>query len=89
MSKANNIDHHFFIKTSAALSGDFLLSFYLHASEKSTKVLNLRTSATFHPNAFIGIGTDDEVILVCNYSDIKQATYTSIDRLIANELDPE
>jgi len=68
-----------FLSASAALGGGLLIGFRTGPS--------LGASATFTPNAFVRIGSDEQIILTMPYVEMGQGTYTSIPMLIAEELE--
>lgn len=85
-----------FLKTGAAVGGGLLISLYLpqlaHAGLSAKTFDNLKSgkdSATFAPNAFIRIGTDDSVTVIVNKSEMGQGVYTSLPMLIAEELEAD
>ncbi len=45
------------------------------------------TQATFQPNAFVHIGTDDSVTVIVKHLEMGQGTYTGLPTLLAEELD--
>ncbi len=44
-------------------------------------------SGSFTPNAFVRIGTDDSVTVICKHLEMGQGTYTGLPTLVAEELD--
>jgi len=44
-------------------------------------------SGDFSPNAFVRIGTDDSVTVICKHLEMGQGTYTGLPTLVAEELD--
>ncbi len=81
-----------FLKTGAALGGGLLLSLYvpewslargLHESSPAPNI------ATFKPNAFVRIGTDNIVTVIVNKSEMGQGVYTSLPMLVAEELEAD
>ncbi len=46
-----------------------------------------RVAGTFEPNAFVRIGTDDSVTVICKHLEMGQGTYTGLPTLVAEELD--
>lgn len=88
MAEANELNRRKFLKTGAALGGGLLLSFYLPALGKGIKS-GVPAVTEFIPNAFIRIGADDVVTVICNHSEMGQGAYTSIPMLIAEELDAD
>ncbi|HKZ64869.1 MAG TPA: molybdopterin cofactor-binding domain-containing protein, partial [Chitinophagaceae bacterium] len=89
MSDTNTLSRRKFIQTGAAAGGGLLLSFYLPAFGKGIKSAGIPAPADFVPNAFIRIGTDDIVTVICNHSEMGQGAYTSIPMLVAEELDAD
>src|SRR5438132_9153623 len=71
-----------FLATSAAVGGGLVLSLSLPIGCSVAA-----TAEEFAPNAFIRIGSDDQIVLTMPYVEMGQGTYTSISMLIAEELD--
>src|SRR5947208_4902517 len=74
-----------FLSASTALGGGLLIGFRTgaaHAAESAA-------GAAFTPNAFIGIGSDGQIVLTMPYVEMGQGTYTSIPMLIAEELEAD
>lgn len=46
-----------------------------------------RAAGVFEPNAFVRIGTDDSVTVICKHLEMGQGTYTGLPTLVAEELD--
>jgi isoquinoline 1-oxidoreductase beta subunit len=44
-------------------------------------------TGAFEPNAFVRIGTDDTVTVICKHLEMGQGTYTGLPTLVAEELD--
>ena len=88
MTETNQLNRRKFLKTGAALGGGLLLSFYLPALGKGIKS-GIPEVTDFVPNAFIRIGADDIVTVICNHSEMGQGAYTSIPMIIAEELDAD
>jgi isoquinoline 1-oxidoreductase subunit beta len=93
---ASAMERRDFLKTGAAVGGGLLISLYLpelaHASLSAKtfdKLKSGKESATFAPNAFIRIGTDDSVTVIVNKSEMGQGVYTSLPMLIAEELEAD
>ena len=79
-----------FLRTGAAVGGGLLISLYLpelaHAGSADAAPL---TPATFAPNAFIRIGTDDSVTIIVGKAEMGQGVYTSLSMLVAEELEAD
>lgn len=82
-----------FLKTGAALGGGLLISLYVPewavASGAEAMPGSPATPATFAPNAFIRIGTDDSVTIIVNKAEMGQGVYTSLPMLVAEELEAD
>src|SRR2546422_740065 len=79
-----------FLRTGAAVGGGLLISLYLPelAAAPSADVIP-PTPATFAPNAFIRIGTDDSVTIIVGKAEMGQGVYTSLPMLVAEELEAD
>src|SRR5205807_2633269 len=75
-----------FLKVGAAAGGGLLISFYLpelSLGQPST------AKQVFSPNAFLRIGTDDIVTVILGKSEMGEGIYTSLPRLVAEELEAD
>ncbi|HTZ17201.1 MAG TPA: xanthine dehydrogenase family protein molybdopterin-binding subunit [Dissulfurispiraceae bacterium] len=81
MSGIINMSRRDFLKTGALAGGGLLLGFSLPFGS------NVADAATFAPNAFIRIGTDNVVTFIINKSEMGQGVYTSLPMLLAEELE--
>lgn len=72
-----------FLKASAAVGGGMTLGFYLPGASKMAEA----QAATHSPNAWIKIGTDNSITVMCARSEMGQDVYTSMAILIAEELE--
>ncbi|MBI1394661.1 MAG: molybdopterin-dependent oxidoreductase [Betaproteobacteria bacterium] len=72
-----------FLKGSAAVGGGLALGFYLPAATKVAQA----EAMTHSPNAWVKIGTDNSITLMCARSEMGQDVYTSLAMLIAEELE--
>ena len=81
-----------FLRTGAAVGGGLLISLYLpelaHAGTADVTPPT-PTPATFTPNAFIRIGTDDSVTIIVGKAEMGQGVYTSLPMLVAEELEAD
>ena len=79
-----------FIKTSAELGAGLILAFYLPTGIGAENKLATNTDvAPFKPNAFIRIGTDNSVTIICKHLEMGQGVYTGLPTVIAEELDAD
>ena len=83
MEQTNMPARRDFLKGSAAVGGGLALGFYLPAASKVAEA----QAKTHSPNAWIKIGTDNAVTLMCARSEMGQDVYTSMAMLIAEELE--
>ena len=87
MSTDTNIKRRQFLKTSAAASAyamtGLTIGFHLPAEAGRER----SSAPTSQPNAWVKIGTDNSVTIVCHRSEMGQGTYTSIPMLVAEELE--
>jgi len=72
-----------FLKGSAAVGGGLALGFYLPGASKVAEA----QAATHSPNAWVKIGTDNSVTIMCARSEMGQDVYTSLTMLVAEELE--
>ena len=84
---ASGIQRRDFLKVSVAASGGLLIGFQFPGL--SSLVSAQTTPATFMPNAFVRIGTDERVTVIVNHSEMGQGVYTSLPMLLADELDAD
>src|SRR3989449_7953953 len=82
-SVAGEMPRRDFLKLSVAASGGLLIGFYLPGMQPVAQ------AATFAPNAFIRIGTDDSITVIVNHSEMGQGVYTALPMLVAEELDAD
>src|SRR5450432_2774095 len=81
-----------FLRTGAAVGGGLLVSLYLPQLTRAGAVdaeAVARTPATFAPNAFVRIGTDESVTIIVNKSEMGQGIYTSLPMLLVEELEAD
>jgi isoquinoline 1-oxidoreductase beta subunit len=84
---SNGMARREFLKFSVAASGGLLLGFYFPGTGNQASA---QTSASaFMPNAFVRIGTDEQVTVIVNHSEMGQGVYTSLPMLLADELDAD
>jgi len=76
-----------FLKLSVAASGGLLIGFHLPVL--SSKAAAEESPNVFMPNAFVRIGTDEQITVIVNHSEMGQGVYTSLPMLLADELDAD
>ena len=86
MREIINIGRRDFLKTGTLMGGGLILGFYLPLRGSSSVASNPQ-GASFMPNAFIRIGTDEIVTIIVNKSEMGQGVYTSLPMLVAEELE--
>src|SRR5438093_10966973 len=86
MSRA--IHRREFLKVSIGAGGGLLLGFRL-AGTGETLAMQNGSAASFTPNAFVRIGTDERVTVIVNHSEMGQGVYTSLPMLLAEERDAD
>jgi len=86
MREVINIGRRDFLKTGTLMGGGLILGFYLPLRGSLSGASN-PTGASFMPNAFIRIGTDEIVTIIVNKSEMGQGVYTSLPMLVAEELE--
>lgn len=84
---AVNNNRRQFLKTSAAAAastsaGALMIGFHLPAIAKT-----VRSVKTTQANAWVKIGSDNAITLICHRSEMGQGTYTSMPMLVAEELE--
>ena len=77
-----------FLKFSVAASGGLLIGFHF-SGIKALASPQTAAAASFMPNAFVRIGTDERVTVIVNHSEMGQGVYTSLPMLLAEELDAD
>jgi isoquinoline 1-oxidoreductase subunit beta len=77
-----NASRRTFLKSTAALTGGLMVGFYLPSQAQKTGA-----AAGMQPNAWVKIGADNQVTLICHRAEMGQGTYTSMPMLIAEELE--
>src|SRR2546428_9288659 len=86
MSRA--IHRREFLKVSIGAGGGLLLGFRLGGTGETLAMQN-GSAASFAPNAFVRIGTDERVTVIVNHSEMGHCVYTSLPMLLAEELDTD
>ncbi|HMG74806.1 MAG TPA: xanthine dehydrogenase family protein molybdopterin-binding subunit [Pyrinomonadaceae bacterium] len=82
-----------FLKVGAAAGGGLLISIYLPEAARAGRAAGVpqpgMAALPFAPNAFVRIGTDDNVTVIVNKSEMGQGVYTSLPMLLAEELEAD
>src|SRR3989440_12500028 len=87
---ATEVKRRDFLKAGAALGGGLLICLYIPEwALAGSANAAAPTPATFKPNAFVRIGTDDIVTVIVNKSEMGQGVYTSLPMLVAEELEAD
>lgn len=81
-----SISRRKFIKTSAAVTGGFIVGFYVPSNFKAFAQAPKGPMPT-QPNAFVQIAPDNSITLVINKLEMGQGVNTSLAQLIAEELE--
>src|SRR5271169_4621435 len=76
-----------FLKISVAASGGLLIGFRFPGITQLASAQ--AAAASFMPNAFVRIGTDEKITVIVNHSEMGQGVYTSLPMLLAEELDAD
>ena len=82
MSDIINLSRRAFVKAGLGLSGGLILGCYLPGESEAAV-----SAASFAPNAFVRIGSDDTVTFILGKTEMGQGVYTSVPMLIAEELE--
>ena len=77
-----------FLKFSLAASGGLLIGLYVPNGAKDAFAQE-SSAASFMPNAFVRIGSDERITVIVNHSEMGQGVYTSLPMLLAEELDAD
>lgn len=81
-----------FLKVGAAVGGGLLIGLYIPELDGLAQAHTLNPAplpATFSPNAFIRIGSDDSITFIIGKAEMGQGVYTSLPMLIAEELEAD
>jgi isoquinoline 1-oxidoreductase beta subunit len=81
---ARDLSRRGFLRAASAAGGGLMLSVRLPFANRGAAAAD---SDDFALNAFIGIGTDGQVVLTMPYVEMGQGTYTTIPMLIGEELE--
>jgi isoquinoline 1-oxidoreductase beta subunit len=84
MSAIINASRRDFLKTSALAGGGLLVGFTLPGASRFAQA-----AGEFSPNAYIRIGADNRITVICGLSEMGQGVHTAIPMLVAEELDAD
>ncbi len=84
MSAVFNVSRRDFLKTSALAGGGLMVGFTLPGAARFAEA-----ASVFKPNAFIRIGSDNRITVICGLSEMGQGVHTAIPMLVAEELDAD
>ncbi|WP_407278806.1 xanthine dehydrogenase family protein molybdopterin-binding subunit [Aromatoleum evansii] len=87
-TRIENVSRRDFLKAGAGLTLGLVLPGTGSALAAAAKESH-RSEATFAPNAFVRIGTDNRVTVVAKHLEMGQGTYTGLATLVAEELDAD
>lgn len=88
MAKTNPPSRREFLKKSAAAGGALFIGFHLPSGVGKALAAGKQPQA-FAPNAFIRVGADDVVTILCNKSEMGQGVYTALPMIAADEMDAD
>ena len=91
MSHANSVDSPIsrrgFLKGAAAASGGLIVAIHLPGCGRSDRSASSGPPKVVEANAWLRIGTDNSITVLCDRSEMGQGVYTALPTLIAEELD--
>lgn len=89
--RIENVSRRVFLKAGTAATAGLALGVYVPAFAQQggpgIAGTGSGTGAGFSPNAFVRIGKDNTVTVVCKHLEMGQGTYTGLPTLVAEELD--
>jgi isoquinoline 1-oxidoreductase subunit beta len=87
ITTADAITRRGFLKTAAATSGGLVIAMYLPGCSKPDEAARSAGPPKLIPaNAWLRIGTDGSIVVLCDRSEMGQGVYTALPTLIAEEL---
>jgi isoquinoline 1-oxidoreductase subunit beta len=87
--KILNASRREFIKAGAGLTLAICTPAAFAAPVPAKAAARTASTAVFEPNAFVRIGADDSVTVICKHLEMGQGTYTGLPTLVAEELDAD
>ena len=88
MSQSIALSRRCFLKAGTGLGGSLIIGLHVPDIGRPSSAAT-PSSATFQPNAFIRVGTDDTVTVIIHKAEMGQGIYTSLAMLVAEELDAD
>ncbi|HEX7116680.1 MAG TPA: xanthine dehydrogenase family protein molybdopterin-binding subunit [Steroidobacter sp.] len=85
-SPQSTLSRRGFLKTAAAASGGLVIAIYLPACSKPQEAARSGPAKLVQANAWLKIGTDSSITVLCDRSEMGQGVYTALPTLIAEEL---
>ncbi|GAB3347133.1 xanthine dehydrogenase family protein molybdopterin-binding subunit [Lysobacter tyrosinilyticus] len=86
MNTAKHFSRRDFLKTSAVVGGGLVVGFVIPGARRFAFA---DPAAAFVPNAFLRVGSDDNVTVLIAHSEMGQGIWTALPMLIAEELDAD
>ncbi|HEY8539860.1 MAG TPA: twin-arginine translocation signal domain-containing protein, partial [Steroidobacteraceae bacterium] len=87
MSQANSVDSPIsrrgFLKGAAAASGGLIVAIHLPGCGRSDRSASSGPPKVVEANAWLRIGTDNSITVLCDRSEMGQGVYTALPTLIA------
>lgn len=86
-----NVSRRQFLRDAGGVAGGLALGLYLGAPAFATGKHAVAPGAAkgFEPNAFVSIGSDDQVTVIAKHLEMGQGSFTGLATLIAEELDAD
>ncbi|WP_166363153.1 xanthine dehydrogenase family protein molybdopterin-binding subunit [Pseudomonas akapageensis] len=88
MNSRNDISRRGFLKSTAIVGGALVVAFTLPGGRRLAWAAGT-DNATFSPNAFLRVGSDNSVTVLLAHSEMGQGIWTGLAMLIAEELDAD
>jgi len=82
------MDRRDFLKTSSLATGGLVVAFVVPGAKRFA-LAQVPIAATFAPNAFLRVGSDDSITVLIGHSEMGQGIWTALPMLIAEELDAD
>src|ERR1700679_3701523 len=88
MEKIEDRSRREFLKTSAALTGGFIVGFHFGSPlAQGDAAIAAKGAMVYPPDAFIQIAPDESITMVINKLEMGQGVFTSMAQLLAEELE--